>query len=419
MGTVMNKKLTDPCYSNQLMSMEEALNLMKTHSTPCKNNVEVKVIDALDYVIDEDVFAPIYVPPVDNSAMDGFAFRYQDKSFDSLKIVGESLAGHPYTGAIHGGECIRIMTGAAVPADADTVLMQEKVVVESDRIKISHWPEKGNSIRRKGEDINIGDKVISQGSKLSPIDLGLLASIGKVNIKVLQKLNVAVFCSGDELVRAGEEKSHTGIYESNSVVITSMLKRLNVNYKDMGVIKDDPSAIRVAFIEALKWADVIITSGGVSVGQADYIKDVLSEMGEIGFWKLAIKPGKPFAYGKLQGRPFFGLPGNPVSATITMHQLVIPVLRQLQGEKSKNSTLYPLPLNKAVSRKTGRKDFQRGVIQQGKDGLELELKSRQSSGILSSMSQADGYVIFEPDCEQVNVGESLEYLPFDAIIGKT
>lgn len=416
----MTKPLNDPCFSHGLMSMEDALELMLN---VCGNDAAVedcKVTDALDRVIAEDVFSPIDVPPADNSAMDGFAFRYQDKEHsESLEIVGESLAGHPYSGTIHHGQCIRIMTGAVLPADADTVLMQEKIDISENHIAIRDWPEKGNSIRRKGEDIQNGARIIAKGTRLSPVDLGLLASIGLVSIKVFCKLKVAVLCSGDELSRAGDTKPANGIFESNSVVVSAMLNRIDCKVRDMGIVRDDPVLIKQAFEESYQWADLLITSGGVSVGQADYIKDVLNELGEIGFWKLAIKPGKPFAFGMIKNKPFFGLPGNPVSATITMHQLVIPVLRQLQGEFNNQSFSFNLPLSHELKRKKGRRDFQRATIcaDQGV-AKKVILKSRQGSGILSSMNQSDGYAIIEPECTTLSEGESVRFQPFDAVIGR-
>ena len=407
------------------MPMEQAMALMQQQVNVVVKTEKVSVEDALDRVLAEDVYSEINVPPADNSAMDGYAFRAEDKAFaDNLKLIGKSMAGHPFDGQVNQGECVRIMTGAQVPVGADTVMMQENTHADGDSIKILTWPEQGNSIRRAGEDVKQGDKVMQKGTRLSPVDLGLIASLGLAKIHVFKKIKVAVMASGDELVRAGGQLPAGGIYESNSLVTLSVLKRLNVETRDMGIVADNMDDTIAAFKEAMSWADVLITSGGVSVGDADYIKDVLEQLGSIGFWKLAIKPGKPFAFGELSNDgsdhcQFFGLPGNPVSATVTLHRLVLPVLKMMQGEVLKESFVFKIPIKQAVKRKAGRLEFQRATLNKNEAGeYEVDLFRSQSSGVLSSMSESNGYVIIDEDVEQIEAKEPVNFMPFGCFIGR-
>jgi len=420
-----NKSNADCCAGPGLMPMKQAMALMQQQVKVVAKTEKISVEDALDRVLAEDVYSEINVPPADNSAMDGYAFRAEDKAFsDNLKLIGKSMAGHPFDGQVNQGQCVRIMTGAQVPDGADTVMMQENTHAHGDSIEILTWPAQGNSIRRAGEDVKQGDKVMQKGTRLSPVDLGLIASLGLAQIRVFKKIKVAVMASGDELVRAGGQLPAGGIYESNSLVTLSVLKRLNVETRDMGIVADNMDDTIAAFKEAMSWADVLITSGGVSVGDADYIKDVLEQLGSIGFWKLAIKPGKPFAFGELSNNgsehcQFFGLPGNPVSATVTLHRLVLPVLKMMQGEVLKESLVFKIPIKQAVKRKAGRLEFQRATLNKNEAGeYEVDLFHSQSSGVLSSMSGSNGYVIIDEDIEQIEAKEAVNFMPFGCFIGR-
>ncbi len=416
----MNETMTDCCSTPGLMLMEQALIKMQ-NEVQVKHKIErVFIADALDRVVAEDIYSKIDVPANDNSAMDGYAFRSQDEEFSSaLKIVGRSFAGHPFDGEVKQGECIRIMTGAHIPRGADTVMMQENTASNGALLQVLKWPVGGNSIRPKGDDIEQGDKVMVKGTRLSPIDLGLIVSLGIAEVAVYKKIKVAVMASGDELIRAGDALKVGSLYESNSVVILAVLKRLNVEVRDMGIVEDKLDKIEAAFKQAMNWADVLITSGGVSVGDADYIKDVLQKLGTIGFWKLAIKPGKPFAFGQLDNCQFFGLPGNPVSAIVTLQQLVVPTLKIMQGENLKAPHCFQLPLNHGLKRKKGRKEFQRArICQDDNETQVLQMFHSQSSGVFRSMSESDGCVIIEAETDRIAPMELVNFMPFGALLGR-
>jgi molybdopterin molybdotransferase len=410
----------DCCSSPGLLPMEDAMEQMRQAVKQVIDIETVEVIDALDRVLAEDIVSNINVPPHANSAMDGYAFRAEDKALGkSLHVVGKSLAGHPYVGSIVSGQAIRIMTGAQLPEGADSVMMQENIQRDGDQIELLKWPEVGNSIRNSGEDIKQGETVLKAGVRLSPIDLGLLASLGKTDVKVFCKLKVAVLSSGDELARAGEPLPSAGIYESNSMVTLSVLKRLGCITKDLGIVADDPEKLHSAFSKAMQWADVLITSGGVSVGDADYIKQVLGQMGSIGFWKLAIKPGKPFAFGKLDDCIFFGLPGNPVSAMVTLHQLVVPMIQLMQGETRQELPSFKMKLSSKLRKVPGRKDFQRARLIKDENGNnQINLFRTQGSGVLTSMSESNCYLVLDIEQQSLEPGDEVDVVAFDRWIGR-
>jgi len=367
----------------------------------------VRLDAALDRILAVEITSPLNVPPHDNSAMDGYALA-SDQARDSgvLRIVGEALAGHPYAGACGAGECVRIMTGAPIPDGLDAVVMQENTQRDGNRVEIQKWPRIGNSIRRRGEDLALGDCVLAPGTRLGPVQLGLLASLGVAEVSVLRRLRIAVLATGDELARPGQELPPGGIYESNSIVISAMLRRLGYEVRDFGIVADDMTALRAVFAQADTWADAVVSSGGVSVGCADFTRDVLTEMGDVGFWKLAIKPGKPFAFGHLPNSVFFGLPGNPVSATVTFHQLAVPVLRAMQGEAAAVALQLPAVADEPLRKRPGRTDFQRARVVRGEDGrLHASSTGAQGSGILSSLHRANAYLVLERERGDVAKGE--------------
>jgi len=410
----------DCCSGPGLLPMEEAMKQMEQAVNKITETEMVTVIDALDRVLAEDIVSDINVPPHDNSAMDGYAFRTQDESVGAvLNVIGESFAGHPYLGTVGEGEAIRIMTGAKIPDGADTVMMQENTVAKGNGVEIVKWPPLGNSIRHSGEDISSGETIVTKGTRLSPVDLGLIASLGKTHIKVYRKLKVAVLSSGDELARAGEPLPAAGIYESNSMVTLSILNRLHCETLDLGIVADDPEKLQQAFQKAMQWGDVLITSGGVSVGDADYIKQVLQKMGSIGFWKLAIKPGKPFAFGNLAETTFCGLPGNPVSAMVTMDQLVVPLIKHMQGEIVTNAISFKVKLSSNLKKHPGRKDFQRAkLIKDSEGNNQLNLFRTQGSGVLSSMSESNCFLVLDREQSSLEPGDEVEVMPFDRWISR-
>ena len=405
-----------------MLAVEHAIARMLEEVRPLAECVEIPLTDALDAVLAQSVVSQINVPGYDNAAMDGYALRAAEVQPDKpLTVVGAALAGHAFIDTVPVGSCVRITTGAVLPADLDTVVMQEQATVtqmnEQQQILCKLQPDTGEHVRRAGEDIALGAQVFAAGHKLRPVDIGLLASLGIATVKVWRKLKVAVFSSGDELVPPGEPLPAGHIYDSNRYVIAAMLQRLGVEVIDLGLLPDDPDAIEQAFLQAMQQADALITSAGVSVGDADYTRQILQKLGQINFWQVAIKPGKPFAFGKLDNCWFFGLPGNPVAAVVTLEQLVQPVLRKLTGEAStdhgiKLTAESIVPLKKQA----GRADYQRGWYWQDEQGLKVKTLGAQSSGMLSSVANANCYIVLERDAVSVPAGEKVTIVPCSNLV---
>ncbi|CAB0151494.1 Molybdopterin molybdenumtransferase [Pseudidiomarina piscicola] len=400
------------------LPVAEALATMQRQIKPLQETESIALHQALDRIAAAPVTAPLDVPGYDNSAMDGYAMRAKDAAAEQpLKVVGTAFAGHPYEGELPANSCVRIMTGAQLPAAADTVVMQEQVSREGDSIRCTLEPKAGDNVRRRGSDICEGATVIAQGQRLSAVDIGLLASLGKAEVTVVRRLRVALFSNGDELVLPGEElPSASHIYDSNRFTLHAMLQRLGVEVIDLGLIADDREALEHAFQQAMRRADVLISSAGVSVGDADYTKEIMESLGKIGFWKIAMKPGKPFAFGQLEDTWFFGLPGNPVAAVVTMDQIVQPMLRRLAGE----ATAAPMQLQAraatTVKKKPGRLDFQRGRFEQRDGEIWAEPIGSQSSAVLTSVAQANCFLVLEQDRASVAVGETITIQPFDSLL---
>jgi len=373
------------------------------------------------------------VPGYNNSAMDGYALRAEDQGNESgFKIVGTSFAGEPFLGRVNTAECVRIMTGAEMPDGSDSVIMQENAQRQGETVSFSTVIQKGDNVRLMGNDISIGDTLLSAGRRLSPTDIGLLASLGLPKVEIYEPIKVGLFSTGDELRLPGETLQRSCLYDSNRFVIAAMLKRLGCEVLNLGIIKDDPVALKEAFKQACEKCDAIITSGGVSVGEADYTKEILDELGSINFWKLAIKPGKPFAFGSIQNdnvspappqkgsnrkanpaTVFFGLPGNPVSATVTFHQLALPCLQIMSGETTYDPLTLTLPANTGFKKRPERTDFQRGKLTLRNGNSELNTTGNQSSGMLTSMSQSNCYVVLDSDQGDVSAGEPVTVIPYD------
>jgi molybdopterin molybdotransferase len=343
--------------------------------------------------------------------MDGYALRHRDlKDGEStLKVVGTALAGKPYDGRIGAGECIRIMTGGVVPAELDTVVMQEHARAAGDRVSIARGLRQGQHVRRAGEDLRRGAVALSKGRLTTPADVGLLASLGIGEVSVYRKLRVAFFSTGDELVSIGQPLAAGQIYDSNRYTIHGMLSRIGVDAMDMGVVRDDPALLEQAFREASAVADVVITSGGVSVGEADFVKDLLNRLGEVVFWKIAMKPGRPLAYGRVGNAHFFGLPGNPVSVMVTFYQFVRDALYALMGR----DPVPALPVLEArcsseLKKAPGRTEFQRGVLERDADGRwSVRVTGEQGSGILSSMSEANCFIVLPAEQGNLAAGATV------------
>jgi molybdopterin molybdotransferase len=392
--------------------------LLTTKTLPDVESLDIS--NAVGRILSTPVKSPLNVPPFDNSAMDGYAVRTSDfESLSNLPLAGQSFAGHPFTGHWETGTCIRIMTGAQIPAGCDAVVMQEDVTTTEQGLIAfdSKAIKRGQNIRIKGNDIAIGSTVFNSGHKLTLRDLPILASLGIATVSVFQKVKVAIFSTGDEIKSLDEPLKAGEIYDSNRYGLIPLFEKFGAEVIDLGIIVDDKTAIKETVDKAQQYADIVITSGGVSVGEADYTKDILEEMGEIGFWKIAIKPGKPFAFGQLPNAFFCGLPGNPVSAAITAHVLVEPFLAKMSGhsEWKPDVTLNAKSLS-AFKKRPGRTDYQRGIYRIENGEVVVESCANQSSGAFMSMSIANCYVILEQDRGSVTKEETVIIQPFGATL---
>ncbi|WP_322112348.1 molybdopterin molybdotransferase MoeA [Aeromonas veronii] len=400
-----------------LLPLSNALQGMLEQLACCCDSEQQPLPEALGRVLASDIASPLAVPPFDNSAMDGYAVRLADlASGTPLIMAGKAFAGQPYQGEWPAGHCVRIMTGAPVPAGTDAVVMQEETQADGDRITFLAQPEPGQNIRRAGSDIGKGACVLPAGTRLTPREMPLLASLGVATVAVRRPLKVAIFSTGDELKPVGTPLAHGDIYDSNRYGVRAMLARLGCDCLDLGIIPDDPAQLRAAFIRANEEADVLITTGGVSVGEADFTKQLLDELGEIGFWKLAIKPGKPFAFGRLPRAWFFGLPGNPVSAMVTFDQLVQPALAKLAGQHFERPLQLQAIAAEPLKKSPGRLDFQRGILSQGPNGLEVRSTGSQDSAVFSSLSRANCYIVLERERGRVTAGETVTVEPFGGLL---
>ena len=410
-------------YDPNSMPVERARALIRQFLKPLTTIERVHIRFALDRILAEDITSPIDVPGHDNSAMDGWAIRFADLKTDgatTLKRAGESFAGKPYGGGLRAGEAVRIFTGAVMPEGADTVVMQERATEVPGGVSIAPGAvgKAGQNRRFAGEDLKRGAVVFRGGQPLRPAELGMLASLGISEVGVYRKLRVAFFSTGDELKSVGQPLGVGQIYDSNRYTLYGMLTRLNCDIVDMGVVPDVPEALEQAFATAAHNADVVITSGGVSVGEADFVKQLLDKLGEVLFWKIAMKPGRPLAYGKIGDAHFFGLPGNPVSVMVTFYEFVRDALHVLQGR----ANVTPMPMFKAtlaapIRKAPGRTEFQRGILApDGSGGWQVRTTGDQGSGILSSMSQANCFIVLGADTGNVQAGEAVDVQLLEGLI---
>lgn len=357
-------------YDPDSMPVEQARQLIQQFLAPLAEHELINLQDALHRTVAADIHSPMNVPPHDYSAMDGYAVRYDDLGSlpSRLTLIGSAFAGRAFTGYVAAGECVRIMTGALIPEGCDSVVMQEHVQVAGSEIEIGEGHTRGQNIRLVGEDITQGATVLTTGRIIRPAEMGLLASLGFSEINVYRKLKVVLFSTGDELQQPGKPLAPGQIYNSNRYTLLGMLGELGVEIIDMGTIRDDKASLKLALLDAAERADVIITSGGVSVGEADYIKQLLAEIGEVVFWKIAMKPGKPLAYGKIGTCHFFGLPGNPVAVMVTFQQFVRDALRALMGQLPKLTIELQATCLSPIRKVPGRTEFQRGILSRDENG---------------------------------------------------
>jgi molybdopterin molybdotransferase len=392
----------------------------------------VSLDQAINRILAEDVLSPIDVPSADNSAMDGFAFNGKCLEINSLDItlavVGTAFAGKPYEGKVSDGECLKIMTGALMPSGCDTVIPQE--LTTSDNPELITFKQNqlkaGENRRLRGEDLQKGRPAIAAGRLLRPSDLGLAASLGIASLKVKRKLRVAILSSGDELRSLDQPLESGCIYDSNRYSLTGLLNRLNLEIIDCGIVRDDPASLKKAFIEASSKADVLISSGGVSVGEADFTKQIMQELGDVGFWKIAMRPGRPMAFGTLKPVPgqssakrtlFFGLPGNPVAVMVTFYQFVRSALLQLNGASQTEAPLSQAISETPIRKKPGRTEFQRAILGRNAEGRPtVTLTGSQGAGILRSMSEASCFIILHHDQGNIAAGDWVDVALFDGLL---
>ncbi len=372
--------------------------------------------NCLGRILGEDVCSSINVPSHTNSAMDGYALNGADlpaEGIANLDVIGTSWAGKPFAETASSGQCVRIMTGAVMPAGTDTVIMQEHVEREGDSIRIDASHKVGQNVRAAGEDISVGQTVLTRGVRLTPATLGLLASLGIGELYVHRRLRVAFFSTGDELRSIGETLDEGCIYDSNRYTLHGMLGSLGADVIDMGVVRDVREDVEQAFREAAEIADVVITSGGVSVGEADFIKETLEKVGTINLWKVAMKPGRPLAFGHLGDAVFFGLPGNPVSVMITFSQFTSPALRKMMGEEQIRPVSLKARCTATLKKRPGRVEFQRGIMMNDENGdLIVDTTGAQGSGILRSMNEANCLIVLPMESGKVEPGTLVEIQPF-------
>lgn len=400
------------------ISLGEALNKIQERVLPVYACERLPIRECLDRVNNEAVKSPHDVPPLPNSAMDGFAVAIDSLSqgeITELEEVGTAFAGTPFSGNCGPGQCVRIMTGALVPEGTDAVIMQEQVEIsETGKVRVDSDHRVGENIRLAGEDVASGEIVIDAGARLSPADIGVLASLGIGQLQVKRKPVVAFFSTGDELVSIGEKLEPGKIYDSNRYSLHGMLSRMTVDIIDLGVVKDEPAAMREVLEDASKRADLIISTGGVSVGEADYIRSALADLGTTEFWKIAIKPGRPLTFGQIDASIFMGLPGNPVAVMVTFSQFVMPAIDALAGAKPRRPALFRARALDAMRKKPGRYEFQRGIATlDDNNQWQVGKTGKQGSGILTSMSRANCFIVLPDENDGVEPGDEVNIQFFD------
>ncbi|ENM8497603.1 bifunctional molybdopterin-guanine dinucleotide biosynthesis adaptor protein MobB/molybdopterin molybdotransferase MoeA [Vibrio parahaemolyticus] len=403
-----------PAFLSVVQGQEKILSLVNTVS-----EIEAcKIENAYGRVLSEDIISPVNVPQYTNSAMDGYAIRSDDVDRDSYQVVAEVMAGHAYDQPLEVGQAVKIMTGAPTPLNGDTVVMREQASLEGDKVTFNGSNIKaGQNVRQAGEDLAIGSDVFTAGTRLASPEMGMIASLGFGEANVFRKLKVAVFSTGDEVQAPGTEQKANSIYDSNRFTIMGMLEKLGCEILDFGILEDNEQLMIEALENASAQADVVMTSGGVSVGDADYIKLALDKLGQIDFWRINMRPGRPLAFGQINNKPFFGLPGNPVAVMVSFINFVEPALRKMQGEQG----WKPLKVNAIATEnlrsRQGRTEFSRGIYELDDTGrLTVRTTGKQGSGILRSMSEANCLIEISPAIDTVKAGESVTIIPLQGRI---
>ncbi|WP_372870548.1 bifunctional molybdopterin-guanine dinucleotide biosynthesis adaptor protein MobB/molybdopterin molybdotransferase MoeA [Shewanella sp.] len=398
---------------SKTLSVRQGIDAILERVHPVSQSEAVHLDELDGRVLAENAISPVDVPQQTNSAMDGFAFRFADPMPERLNIVGSSFAGHGFDGTVGDGEAVRIMTGAPLPAGADSVQPREMAEDRGDSVSLLGKLSLGQHVRLAGEDIAAGAVALTSGNRIDAAATGLLASLGFDKVKVNRRPRVAVFSTGDEVSEPGDTLKPSCIYDSNRFTIKAMAKRLGCEVIDLGIIEDSEASLMATLQDGASRADVVISSGGVSVGDADYIKTALEKLGQIGFWRINMRPGRPLAFGEINNRLFFGLPGNPVAVMVSFLQFVQPALRKLAGEKDYAPRLIPAITDEPLRSRSGRTEFFRGIFRLGDDGrLHVSTTGAQGSGMLSSMVKGNCLIVIgEPD-EQVPAGSTVYIQPF-------
>ena len=410
--------MKDSCFNEfdpNALNVEDALSKI-LQSTRIKKTYElVKLKDAYERVLAKDIKATKDIPNYKNSAMDGYAVNFTDTSerIFTFKCIGESYAGHPFMGDVKPNYAIKVMTGALVPNKCNAVIMKEMVIEKGNIIEVKSKIAKNQNIRFPGEDIKKNDLVLSKGKKIDEIDIGILASLGKSHVHVYSKPLVGFFSTGDELVSLGNPIVRSQVYDSNRYLLHGLLQKYPVKIKDFGVVKDNMSSITKKLKKASLECDLLLTTGGVSVGDADFVKEALNKLGKINFWKIAVKPGRPLAYGKINKCLFFGLPGNPVSVVVTFNLFVNAAIKKMTGQILHKSLSLEAKLESDIKKRKGRKEYKRGVLTVDKGKLFVNCLSSQGSNILSSLKKANCYIELDESISRINKGTFVKVMPFE------
>lgn len=414
----MSKARKDTCineFDRSAVSVEKALSKILLAVKCSRKSELINLKNSLGRIAAQNIISKINIPTFKNSAMDGYAVNTKDlstKTNINLKEVGVSFAGKPYLKKLNKGETIKVMTGSVIPKNSDAVIMKEMTTQSNGFIQFPKKFKSGQNVRYIGEDIKKSSTVIKKGKELNFIDLGIMSSIGIQDIKVVKKPVVSFFSTGDELTAVGKKLKEGQIYDSNRYLLHGLLSELPVEIKDMGVVKDSKHKLKEKFLSASKNSEFIITTGGVSVGEADFVRDILSVVGKINFWKISIKPGRPLAFGKIKNSYFFGLPGNPVSTVITFQLFVIPAIEKMLNKTVKNNLFINAITKSTIMKKKGRMEYQRAKLIKSKNTYFVETTGMQGSNILTSLAAANCYIRLPANASKINKGDNVEVLPF-------
>lgn len=401
-------------YDPDALRVDKACEAIRSCLTPISETEKVPIREALGRVLAQDIVPEINVPAHHNSAMDGYAVRFSDLD-KPLREIGTALAGKPFSGKLGPGECVRIMTGAVMPEGADTVVIQEVVKKEGERIVVPHGQKKAQNVRYAGEDLAKGKPVLHPGQLVRPAELGLIASLGIGEVNVKRRLRVAFFATGDELASIGAPLKEGEVYDSNRYTLHGMLTRLGVVLVDMGVVRDRPQDLENAFKKGSALADVVITTGGVSVGEADFVRELMAKLGEVLFWKIAMRPGRPMAFGKIGNAFLFGLPGNPVAVMVTFYQFVRDALLFMSGREGAEVPLLKASAAENLRKVPGRTEYQRGILFRESGEWKVRTTGQQGSGVLRSMSEANCFIVLEHERGSVKAGEPVSVQLFEGL----